>query len=269
MNTFLPKWLVWGLGGLLIIFVALLIVQQAYSFVKTVQNQKPANTIQVSGDGQVTATPDLATVDIGVMTQASTAEQAKDQNNTKINAVIAFIKQQGIATADITTSQINLYPQQGYGGVMVVPGGPISPSTPKITGYQGEQTVTVKVHGVDKDESVLAKILDGSVNAGANEVDGVNFTFDQTTLNSLQQSARQQAIDNAKSKAQGLAQEAGLSLGKVVSISETNTSGIVPMPFALNSAMGSAGGTSTSVAPDVQPGTQDITESMSVTFEVK
>ena len=267
-SNILPKWLVSGLGGLLIIFVAFLVVQQVYSFSQTVKNQKPANTISVSADGKITAVPDLATVDLGVMTNAITATDAKNQNDTKVNQIITFVKQQGIAAADITTEQLNLYPQQSYGGGgVMVPGGvptPIAP--PKITGYTANQTVEIKVRGVDKDQSVLEKVLDGAVNNGANEVNGVNFSF--ANPDSLQQQAEDQAIANAKVKAQALAKAAGLSLGKVVSVSETNSGFPSPMPYALANAM-APGGAQASVAPDIQPGSQDITESMSVTFEVK
>jgi uncharacterized protein YggE len=252
------------LGGLLIIFVAFLVVQQVYSFSQTVKNQKPANTISVSADGKITAVPDLATVDLGVMTQAATATDAKNQNDTKVNQIIAFVKQQGIAAADIQTQQLNLYPQQSYGGVMV-PGDASSIQVPKVTGYQAQQTVEIKVHGVDKDQSVLEKVLDGAVNNGANEVDGVNFSFNSP--DALQQQAQEAAIANAKVKAQALAKAAGLSLGKVVSVSETSSGFPTPMPYAL--AAMAPNSAQTSVAPDIQPGSQDVTETMSVTFEVK
>jgi uncharacterized protein YggE len=262
MGNILPKWLVNSLGGLLVVFVAFLIVQQAYNFSNVIKNQKPANTISVSADGKVTATPDLATVTLGVLSQGKTAVDVKNQNNTKVSAITDFIKQQGIAASDITTSQFSFYPQQNY--PIVSPGGG---SSPVITGYQGNQTVTVKVRGVDKSRDVLNKILDGAVNAGANEIDGISFSFNDP--NALQQQARKLAIDNAKTKAQDLAKEAGLSLGKVVSISETNSG--YPVPYALSApAMAVGGGTmDKSVAPDVQNGSQDITESMSVVFEVK
>ena len=128
MENILPKWLVNGLGGLLVIFVAFLIIQQVYNFSTVIKNQKSANTISVSGEGKITATPDLATVDLGVMTTAATATDATNQNNQKVNQIIAFVKQQGIAAGDITTQQLNLYPQQSYGGVMV-PG--VMPTGPK------------------------------------------------------------------------------------------------------------------------------------------
>jgi uncharacterized protein len=259
MQNFLPKWLVNTLGALLVIFVAILIVQKGNELQTILKNQKPANTISVSADGKVTATPDLATVNIGVLSQGTTAGDVKDQNNSKVNKVIDFIKQQGIPASDITTSQFNFYPQQNY----PMPNGGV----PTITGFQGNQIVTVKVHGVDKEQIVLGKILDGAVNAGANEINGVNFSFSDPTA--LQQQARKLAIDNAKTKAQDLAQEAGLKLGKVVSISESNSGYPRPIPYDLNSATGLGGGAAKSVAPDIQNGSQDITETMSVVFEVK
>lgn len=256
MNNF-PKWIVQGLGGLLIAFVALLIVQKGYDLQQTFKNQKPANTIAVSGEGKVQAVPDLATVTIGVLSQGTTAVDVKNQNNDKVNKVIAYIKAQGVDSKDITTSQFSFYPQQDYNN-----------GVPKITGYQGNQTVTVKVHGVDKSQDTLNTILDGAVNNGANEIDGVSLSVENP--DALQQQARKLAIDNAKSKAQELAQEAGLSLGKVVNIAESSGGYPGPIPYAANSmAMGMGGVAAKSVAPDIQTGSQEIDETMSVTFEVK
>lgn len=262
-NQILPKWLVNALGVLLIIFVAILIAQKGNDLKNVIKNQKPANTISVSADGKVTATPDLATVTIGVLSQGTTAVDVKNQNNDKVNKVIAFIKAQGIADKDITTSQFSFYPQQNYGGVM----SPSGSKVPTIVGYQGNQSVTVKVRGVDKDQAVLEKILDGAVNNGANEINGINLSIENP--DALQQQAQQIAIANAKVKAQALAKAAGLSLGKVVSISETGNNYPGPIPYALDSAMGMGGAVAKSIAPNIQTGSQDITESMSVVFEVK
>ena len=254
-NNILPIWLVGGLGGLLIALVALMVIQKAHDLQTTFANAKPANTISVSGEGKVTSTPDLATVDIGVLTSANTASDAESQNNTKVNQVIAYIKAQGVKDADISTSQFNLNPQYDY-----------TKGTPTITGYQINQSVTVKVHGVDKDTSVLNKVIDGSVTNGANQVNGVNLSVENP--DALQQQAQEQAIANAKTKAQALAKAAGLTLGKVVSVSESGMPIIPgPIPYALNSAM--AVGGAKSVAPDIQTGSQEINETMTVTYEVK
>ena len=253
----IPKWLVVSLGGLLIIFVALLIVQKARDLQASFKNQKPTNTISVSADGKVIATPDLATVTIGVLTQGSSAQDVKDKNNAKINKITDFIKQQGIDAKDINTAQFYFYPQQDWQN-----------GTGVITGYQGNQTVTVKVRNINTDQSKLENILDGVVNNGANQIQGVNFSF--ADPNGLQEQAREQAIDNAKQKAQSLATKAGLSLGKVVSIAETQNGEPRPMPFAASpQAFGMGGGADKSVAPNIEPGSQDIIESMTVIFEVK
>lgn len=257
-NSMVPKWLVNTLGVLLVAFVALLIVQKGHDLSATFKNQKPVNTISVSGTGKVTATPDLATVNIGVLSQGSSAVDVKNQNNDKVNKVISYIKDQGIDAKDISTSQFSFYPTQDYNN-----------GTPKITGYQGNQTVTVKVHGVDKDQTALEKVLDGVVNNGANEVNGVNLTVEKP--DDLQQQAQKMAIDDAKQKAQELAKEAGLSLGKVVNVSESSGGYPGPIPYAANSLMGVGGGMAAekSIAPDIQTGSQEITETMTVTYEVK
>jgi len=252
----LPKWLVGGLGGLLIAFVALLVVQKAYDLQMEFKNAKPANTISVSGQGKVTAIPDLATVTIGVLSQGTTAVDVKNQNNDKVNKVIAFIKQQGIADADIQTSQYSFYPQQDYNN-----------GTPKITGYQGNQSVTVKVHGVDKNQDVLNQILDGAVNNGANQIEGNTLTIEKPT--DLQNNAKKLAIDDAKKKAQELASEAGLTLGKIVSISENSNNYPGPIMYGMAPQAMSTGGDTKSIAPDIQTGSQEITETMTVVFEIK
>ena len=255
MENYLPKWLVYSLGGLLVAFVALSVIQKGNDLETTFKNAKPANTISVSGEGKVTATPNLATVSIGVLSQGTTATDVKNQNDTKVNQVIAFIKQQGIDQKDIVTSQFSFYPQQDY-----------TNGTAKITGYQGNQSVTVKVHNVDTKTDPLNAIIDGAVNNGANEIDGVNLSVEDPSA--LQEQAQEMAITDAKAKAQKLAQAAGLTLGKVVSISESNSGGYPgPVPYALNSAMGVGG--AKSVAPDIQTGSQEIDESMAVVFEVK
>jgi uncharacterized protein YggE len=255
----IPNWIFIGLGVLLMLFVVLLIIQKGHDLQTSFANTKPANTISVSGTGKVTATPDLATVNIGVLSQGTTAVDVKNQNNSKVGKIIDFVKAQGVDAKDISTAQFSFYPQQNYG---------LGNSTPTITGYQGNQTITVKVHGVDKDQTVLEKVLDGAVNNGANEINGVNLSVENP--DALQQQAQKAAIADAKQKATDLAKEAGLNLGKVVSVSESSGGYPGPLPYAMDSApMGMGGGTAKSIAPSIQPGSQEISEVMTVTFEVR
>lgn len=254
-----PAWLTRGLGGLLIAFVALLIVQKGFDLNQNIKNSKTANTISITADGKVTVVPDMATVSLGVVSQGTTAVEVKNQNNDKVNKITDFIKKQGIDQKDITTTQFNFYPTYDYSG-----------GTSRITGYQGSQTVTIKVHGVDKSQDTLNKILDGVVNNGANQIDGVYFTVEKP--DDLKQQARKEAIANAKAKAQELAKEAGLTLGKVVNLSESS-SGYYPgpIPYAMDAYAGGkgGGGAESSIAPSVSVGSQEITQTMTVTFELK
>jgi uncharacterized protein len=253
----IPHWLTNTLGVLLIIFVAILIIQKGNDLKTTIKNQKPANTISVSAEGRLAATPDLATANFGVTSQGSSAKEVQSKNNDKINQIISYLKNQGVAKEDITTSQFYASPQYDYNN-----------GRQDIIGYQTTQTVSVKIRGIDKSTDRLSAILGGITDNGANQFNGVSFSFDKPE--DLQQQARKLAIDNAKKKAQDLAAQAGLSLGKVVSIAESGGGYPGPIPYATDSYGGNmAAPQMKAVAPTVEPGSQDITETMSVTFEVK
>lgn len=258
MNSVFPKGLVWVLGILLAVFVSLLVVEKGSAISDKMKNKKPANTISVTGEGRVESKPDMATVTIGVVSQGTTAQAVKDENNRKMNAVISYIKQQGVPESDIKTEQYFFNPNYDW-----------KDGRSTIIGYQGNQNVTVKLYGVDKSQDQVEKVMDGVVAAGANQVYGVNFGFKDP--DGLRQEARKQAIAKAKEKAQELAREAGLTLGKVVSISEAGYGGgPVVMPYAADQALErGAANMMKSIAPDIQPGSTEISQSMTVTFEVK
>lgn len=254
----LPKWLINGLGGLLIVFVALLVADKANSINDKIQGKKPENTMSVSAEGKVKAVPDLATVNLGVITQGPTAPQVQEDNTKKINKIIDYVKKQGISKDDISTSQFNIYPQYDYTG-----------GRNNIIGYQLNQTITVKIKGVDKSTETLGKILQGSISEGANEIYGVSLSFDDP--DELRQQAREKAIIKSKEKAKELAEVAGLKLGKVVSVSET-VGAYPPIPiYADYGGRGGAGGVGleSAAAPNVEPGSQDVIENMTVVFEIK
>lgn len=255
MNNTLPKWLVQGLGGLLIVLVALMVIDKANSLQEILSNKNPKNTISVSAEGKATAAPDLATINLGVLTSGATANDVQNESSKKINSIIDFVKGQGVAKEDISTSQFSIYPQQNY-----------NDGKSTITGYQAQQNITIKVRGVDKSTDKLTAILGGVTNSGANQVNGVSLGFDDP--DNLRQIARKQAIDKAKQKAQDLANSAGLKLGKVVNVSEAGGA-TPPIPMSYAAGMGGAPDIAKSVAPNIEPGNQDVTAEMTVTFEVK
>src|SRR3989344_2242565 len=99
----LPKWLVLGLGSVLIVFVGFLAIEKAYGVFKSISPKKPENTISISAEGRVNAVPDLAVVNLGVLTQSPTAKAAEDESSTKITQIVSFVKQQGVDAKDIAT----------------------------------------------------------------------------------------------------------------------------------------------------------------------
>ncbi len=184
-NVMLPRPLMWALGLLLVVVLGLIALDKSYTLKETIDNTNPKNTLSVSAEGKVRAVPDLATVDLGVIANAATAAEAQDQSAKKINAIIDFVKQQGVNRDDIATTQFNIYPQQNYDGTKNT-----------ITGYSANQSITIKVHDVDKSTDKLSKILGGVTAAGANQINGVNLSFNDP--DELRQQAREMAITKAQ-----------------------------------------------------------------------
>lgn len=251
-----PKWLVMPIGVVLFILLAAMSVGKIYDFTELISNKNPKHTISVSAEGKVPGTPDLATVNLGVLSQGTSAQAVQDENTKKINDIIEFVKGQGISKEDIQTSQFNIYPTQDY-----------SNGKNTITGYQVNQTITVKVHGIDQSTDKLSKVLSGVTEKGANQINGVSLSFDDP--DNLRGQAREKAIAKAKQKAAELAKAAGLTLGRVINVSESG--GDYPRPYYADfaTAMGGAGAPEKVSAPNIEAGSQDVTVTMSVEFEVK
>lgn len=227
------RWLLL-LAGLLLVASAIAGVAQP-RFGRSATTAPPAKTITVTGNGSVTTIPDRATFGFTIETRAKTATAALTQNANDATAVIAALKAAGVTSANIQTSQVSLLPQSSQDGTAIV-------------GYVASNSVTVRT-GLGS----AGKIVDAAVGAGANGVSGPSLDVsDQSTL---YRDALHKAVDDAKLKAQSLADAAGLSLGGAQSISEGGSSS--PLPIA--DKMSAAG------AP-IEAGTQEIQASVTVTY---
>ena len=250
--------LLWPIGLLVIVLLSLGVAQFAFELRRQYVDHKPQNVISVSGEGKVKAVPDTAIVTLGVLAQGKDQKLVADDAAKRINKITEFVKSLGVKKEDITTSQSSLNPQIDW-----------QTGKQNIVGYQSQQTVTVKVRGVDKASEIAGKIVAGAVDNGANEVYGSQFIIDDSTA--LQQQARLEAIEKAKQKAAELAKAAGLRLGKVISISESG-SGYPPMPM-YGTAEGRGGAVAMDskvmTAPSIEPGSQEIVQTMTLTFELK
>src|SRR5262245_17244984 len=194
-------------------------------------------TITVTGNGTVATVPDSATFSFTVDTRGKTASAALAQNSDETDKVIAAVKAAGVPAANIQTSQVALSPQTSQDGTTVV-------------GYVATNTITVKT-GI----SGAGKLVDAAVNAGANGVSGPMLSRSDELA--LYRDALKKAVEDAKLKAQALADAAGLSLGEVQTVAEGTSSA---PPVAL------VGKAADAVSTPIEPGSQDIPATVTVTY---
>jgi uncharacterized protein YggE len=184
----------------------------------TIAETAPVVTLNVTET--VEAAPDIATVGTGVQTRAPTASQAMRENATKMESLIAALAKAGIAKKDVQTSGINLSAQYDYTDR------PGQPSGPRFTGYEASNQVIVKLRDIRK----VGTLLDTMVSAGATNISGPSFAIDNPAPMLLQ--ARGAALKSAKAQADYYAQAAGYRSARLLSIAESNSGGMPPMPMA-------------------------------------
>ncbi len=185
------------------------------------------SVLTVSADGRSTRVPDLAVFNAGVTTQAKTASAALSQNAEQMNAVIAALKASGIAERDIQTSNLSVNPV--YGQPRADANGPVSSGNvsgdPVIIGYQATNQVEVKQRKI----AGYGKTIDTLVAAGANQVSGPSFQLDNPDVASDE--ARIEAMKKARTRAELYAKAAGLSVKRILTISESG--GYAPQPMVM------------------------------------
>jgi uncharacterized protein YggE len=159
-----------------------------------------------TGTGTIEVAPDLATLSIGVTTQGDTAANALAANTAAMEAVMARLSASGIESRDMQTSNLYLSPNwTGY-----------DTATPTISGFVASNSLTVQVRKLD----TLGAVLDASVADGANTLNGLSFGLSDP--GPVLDEARKEAVADARANAELLAAAAGMKLGRVVLISESN-----------------------------------------------
>ena len=202
--------------------------------------------IRVNGSGKVTLAPDMAVISIGVVTEDREAQVAVEANNRQTEAIMGALEDEGIAAADIQTTNFSIYPQQEWGEGRV----------PQIVSYRVQNTVEVTVRELDN----LGQVLTATVRAGANNISGIRF--DVSDREAAIQDAMEAAVENARSRAETLAAAAGIELGAVHSLESFVHSG---GGVYVERAMMDAGGGEVPISP----GEMDITVEVTMAFEIK
>ena len=198
-----------------------------------------SRTIAMTGHGETRGAPDMAQVTAGVSTMAPTAAQALSANSSHMKGVFAALVKLGVPERNIQTSNFFVSPQYSNG----------DNNTPRrLTGYQVNNDVTVRLEDVGK----LGGALDALVAAGANQINGVSFSIQNSAP--LLEKARADAVADARARAQTYAKAAGVTLGPILSISEGGAEA-PPRPMFRVAAIQAE----TRIAPGEQSVTADVT----------
>jgi hypothetical protein len=238
--------------------LAMAAARPGVSAAQTALDERPTPpSLSVVGHGKVSAVPDVADINIGVVTQGQTAKDALRSNSEAMEALQKVLRERGIAAKDIETRQVQVSPVYSQPD----PRRPTSVGeefVPKVVGYRVTNSVEVTERQVNK----LGEMLDAVVVAGANQVTGISFRVEK--CEQLLDQARKLAMADAKRKAELLAGEAGVVLGPARQIAEAGST--PPRPMMLG------GGApqmmmARSAAP-VAPGEQDLAVSIQVSYTI-
>jgi hypothetical protein len=197
-------------------------------------------TVTVEGVGTARTTPDTAQLSFGVETRAATASAALAANADKMRRVVAALRASGVAKADLQTQDVSVYPQQTNSGAP--------------DGFDATTTVSATVRRI----AATGKVVDAAVSAGADQTSGPSFS--RSSREALTEQALRDAFENARAKAQALAQESGTQLGEVQRIEEAS-SAPEPMPLAYAAA--------DQIRTPVEAGTQTVQQTVTVIFSLE
>ena len=282
-----------GVLSLLCVFLIVLTMNQIkmYPSIGEGDAAEMSHTISVTGHAEISAVPDTATFTWTVTENGKTVDEAQSKAATKSNKAIAYLKDQGIAAADIknqyyNTSEdysntpncvINISADTSANGsftykAMGAPAGapsmkaiPMPPSIlpcpPKSSGYVTNQTVEVTLHGVTEGDLRIGQLIAG---VGTFGVKATGASFSINDPETVKAQARTKAITNARQQAADIASALGVRLNKVVSFNE-NYGGYYPMAEK-SMAMDAGGG---SIAPQVPVGQQKVSDDVNVTYSIR
>lgn len=211
---------------------------------------KQSHSITLTGEGKVIGVPDVANIQLGYSVEKPAVAAAQKDNTDKMNSLIDKLKKDfKIDAKDIQTANYYISPQYDWSNGRQI-----------LRGYSVSQNLNVKVRQMDK----VSSIIEAAGAIGLNQVGNLSFAIDNPEA--LKQQAREQALAQAKEKAETLANVVGVKLGKIISFSESeNTNPPVPI-YAMDKSVAGLGGGA--VAPTVEAGSNEITIIATVEYEI-
>lgn len=249
--------------GVLALFLLVKTVGELWDYGQR-DGDRQQNTISISGEGEVFAVPDIATVTFTATANAKTMSGAQKAMNEQVNKAIAVLSDAGIDQKDIKTENYNSYPKYEYKYTDDVVCGaytcPPRPTSQSIVGYEASQSVAVKIRKVDD----AGSIIDSLGKAGVSTIYGPDFSIDNEEA--LHAEARKKAIDEARKKARTLARDLGVRLGDITSFSESAGGSIYYAKDAMMTANAMAPASPEASLPK---GENKITSNVTITWEIR
>lgn len=218
-------------------------------------------SITVTGEGEVTALPDIATVTLTVRESAKTVPEAQKLVETKVNAVLKDISALGVDKKDTKTLSYTINPKYEQQGTGICTGYVCPPTKTIVTGYEVAETMQIKVRKIDQAGTVIGAI--GSANI--TEVTGPEFTVED--MDKAKADAKAIAIAKALEKAEVTAKSLHTGLGGIISFNE-NEGNAYPMYARAESVSFKAGGMATD-AVSLPQGESVIKSNVTITYSIK
>lgn len=212
------------------------------------QANDPANVITVTGTAEVFATPDEATVRLGIQQQAGTAQEAQNEANAVIQKLLTSLKSLGIQKENIQTSRMALNP---------VYSNPRAGETMRITGYQAQDVLAVRLTNFD----LVGKVIDSGVTAGVNNVEGIDFRLRNSR--GPRAAAYKDAVADARSKADAIAEAMGVKISGVYDVRADT--GFTPAPRMMG---GFERADMMAAAAPVEPGQMEVSVTVTIRYRI-
>ncbi len=236
---------------LLGLILTLLILASNTKKTIVVSGQDVRNTISVSGSSELSVEPDKAEIYVNIETTKETAKEAKDENARVSKKVTDALKKAGIKRDDIETTQFRINPKYEY-----------SRAKSEFIGYTVTHVLKVTTTNIDK----VGDFIDTAVDNGATRINSIGFTLTDKKQKEMKGEAMIRASQEAREKAEALATNLGVRLGKITSVSESSFNYI---PFVSRSFAMAEAAIEAPVATGISPEDVTIRATVNVAFEIK
>ena len=219
---------------------------------------KPTETVSVTAEGRADAVPDVAKITATIETKNPDIDKAREENEQKVSAVVASLKQIGVEEKDIKTQNISAGPgfeiqSMPVQDIQIYP----PPKRPNTNNFSTSLEITIR--NFQLADQIIATLTQN----GATNLYGPQLTLSEDKLEEAKTEARENAVESARKKAAVLAKASGRSAGKVVKITEAGDYGY-PMPL-----MAQSSAELRDKASQIQPGQNEVTINLSVDFQLE